>query len=83
MWMNISAYLQSTDDLLHLGSAEIQEALDQIPVDESRGLLGLALRVEGSPGAVESRKINTSLLRFRVQYHIFYLRHSQQIFTMM
>lgn len=80
--MNMSSYLQSTDDLLHLGSAEIQEALDQIPVDESRGLLGFALCVEGPPGAVESRKINTTLLRFRVQYHIFHLRHGQ-IFSMM
>ncbi|KAI3377412.1 hypothetical protein L3Q82_008599, partial [Scortum barcoo] len=50
----IRSYLQSADDLLHLGSAEVQEALDEIPIDESRGLLGLALRVKGPPGAVES-----------------------------
>lgn len=58
----MSSYLQSAHDLLHLGSAQIQEALDQIPVDESRGLFCLTLCVEGPPGATESRKINARLL---------------------
>lgn len=51
-----SRYLQSADDLLHLGPAQVQEALDQVPVDEARGLLRLTLRVERPPGAEESRK---------------------------
>lgn len=58
----LSSYLQGADDLLHLGSTEIQEALDQISVDESRGLLCLALCVEGPPGEAQSRKINTRML---------------------
>lgn len=45
------SYLKSTDNLLHLGTSEIKEALNQIPVDESRGLLCLPLCVEGPPGA--------------------------------
>lgn len=84
----MSSYLQSADDLLHLGSAEVQEALNQIPVDKSRGLLRLTLCVERSPGAAESRKINTRLLcclkiTLYAQYHIFHLRHSQQIFCIL
>lgn len=56
---NMGPYLQGADDLLHLCPAEIQEAFNEVPVNESCGLLRLSLRVEGPPGSVESRNINT------------------------
>lgn len=49
-------YLQSADHLLHFGPAQVQEALNQVAVDKSRGLLRLPLRVEGPPGGAESRE---------------------------
>lgn len=62
----MSSYLQSADNFLHLCPAEIQEAFNEVPVNESRGLLRLSLRVEGPPGAAQSRKINKrQLLRLR------------------
>lgn len=56
--MNRASYLQSADDLLHLCSAEIQEAFNQVPIDESCRLLCFTLRVEGPPGETLSRKKN-------------------------
>ena len=52
-------HLQSVDHLLHLGAAQVQEALDQVPVDEARGLLRFALCVERPPGDTESRETYT------------------------
>lgn len=84
--MHMNSYLKSTDDLLHLGTPKIQEALNQIPVDESCGLLCLTLCVEGPPGAAQSRKKSIQGCsiaggsHFRYNYDTFNLRRTQQIF---
>lgn len=45
-----TAHLKVCHDLLHLGPADVQETLDQVPVDEAGGRFCLPLRVKGPPG---------------------------------
>jgi len=45
------SHLQVCHHLLHLGPADVQEAFDQVPVNEPRSRLRLALGVKRSPGA--------------------------------
>lgn len=45
-----AAHLKVCHHLLHLGPADVQETLNQVPVDEAGGRFCLPLRVKGPPG---------------------------------